>query len=263
VHRILSLALGAIVVMGAEGCSTPTPGMEHGHVIQPQTTEGPFCDRHPFGEVKSGDVQNMMELKSAEPIAFAADDHAYDAGKLLVINHPLESLPPEVARIRRGLIKRFTGQFVRDGFYTWSAVDLERLVAVSIERRVFDFRAHQTRPVTDPVFTRTEQLAFARKWTDGKRIEVEVIKVFPISMPEAQLFVCAANPVWADKRSRRDDYDSDENVQMSDGATDVFLIDRRQARDVAYKYTKTVLLSPNLGNVLGSMWRHAPQGPEW
>jgi hypothetical protein len=248
---------------GAAGCSTPAPGTEHGHVIQPKTTDGPFCERRSFGEVKAGDVQSMMELKSGEPIPFASDDHPYDAGKLLVVSHPLETLPPEVARVRRGVVKRFTGQVVRDGLYTWAAVDLERLVAVSIERRVFDARAHQTRPVADPVFTRSEQLVFGRKWTDGKRIEIEVVKVFPISMPEAQLFVCASNPMWADKRPQADQDDSDDSATMTDGVTDLFLIDRRQAQDVAYKYTKTVLLSPNLGNVLGSIWRHAPQGPEW
>ena len=254
--------LTAMVALGLTACaSPPEPGREHGHLIQPKTTEGPFCEHHPFGEVKAGDVQSLTELKASEPIPFASDDHPYDAGKLLVLSHPLEPLPPEVGRIRRGLIKRFTGKFTRDGMFAWSAIDLERLVAVSVERRVFDLRSHQSRAVADPVFTQTEQLSFARKWRDGGRVEVEVIKVFPISMLEAQVFVCASNPLWADKNPAED---ADEDTgELTDGVTDVFLVDRRQSQDVAYKYNKPVLLSPNIANILGSIWQHAPRGPDW
>lgn len=250
-----------VLALAMAGCSsTPQPGMEHGHLIQPQTTEGPFCSQHPYGEIKGGDVQYVTELKASEPIPFAADDHPYDAGKLLVLNHPLEALPPEIARIRRGIVKRFTGEFTRDGTYAWTALDLERLVAVSVERRVFDLRAHQSRQVADPVFPRIEQLAFARKWTDGHRVEVEVIEVFPISMVEAEMFVCAANPLWADKKPLPE---IDDGGEISDGVTDVFLLDRRQAKDVAYKYSKTVYLNDNLANILGGIWQHAPRGPDW
>jgi len=53
-------ALTAMVALGVVACaSTPQPGMEHGHLIQPQTTEGPFCEHHPFGEIKAGDVQSL------------------------------------------------------------------------------------------------------------------------------------------------------------------------------------------------------------
>src|SRR2546421_410440 len=97
-------ALTAMVALGVIACAaTPQPGMEHGHLIQPKISEGPFCERH-----------------------------------------PVESLPPEVARVRRVLVKRFTGKFTRDGVFAWTAIDLERLVAVSIERRVFDPRAHHS-----------------------------------------------------------------------------------------------------------------------
>jgi hypothetical protein len=254
------LGMAALLATSLAGCASQSqPGMEHGHLIQPKTTQGPFCEHHPFGEIKGGDIESLTELKASEPIPFAADDHPYDAGKLIVLNHRLDALPPEIARIRRGIVKRFTGKFIRDGESGWSALDLERLLAVSIERRVYDLRAHQSRPVADPVFTRTEQLSFARKWTDGQRVEVEVIKVFPISLAEAELFVCAANPLWADKRPLPE---LDEDA-MSPGVTDVFLLDYRLEQGVAYKYSKTVLLSANVANILGSIWQHAPQGPDW
>jgi hypothetical protein len=235
--------------------------MQHGHLVQPATTEGPLCGHHPFAELKGGEVQRSVTLKSAEPVAIAADDHPSDAGKLLVLNHPLEPLPPEIARIRRGIVKRFTGKFIRDGVVTWAGLDLERLVAVSVERRVFDLRAHQSREVPDPVFNQTEQLSFARKWTDGQRNEVEVVTVFPITLVEAQFFVCAANPLWADKKPLPEE--EDVSGEMSEGVTDVFLLDRRQEQDVSYKYTKIVYLTPNLAEVLGGIWQHAPKGPTW
>ena len=255
-------AAAALVLITATlcGCSSPQrPGEAHGHLIQPPTTDGPFCERHPLGEVKSGDIQHSVTPLSSEPVAMAADDHPSDAGKLLDLDHPLEPLPPEISRIRRGVVKRFTGKFVRDGEMGWSGLDLERLVAVSVERRVFDFRSHQSRPVADPVFSRVEQLSFARKWANGQRTEVEVVKVFPITLPEAQLVVCASNPSWADKNPLSDE----EPDEMAEGTTDVFLLDRRQTQGLVYKYTKPIDMSPNLALVLGSIWQHAPQGPSW
>ena len=259
VRALLATLVGVSTVLSGCG-SPPRPGEHKGHLIQPPTTEGPFCAQHPFGDVKSGEMQHSVGQASAEPVAIASDDHPSDAGKLLVLSHPLDPLPLEVARIRRGLVKRFTGKFIKDGVTAWSAIDLERLVAVSIERRVFDFRTHQSRPIPDPVFSQAEQLDFARKWTDGQRTEVEVVKVFPITVVEAQLFVCAANPVWADKSPLPEDDGTDE---MSPGVTDVFLLDRRQAQDLAYKYIKPIDMSENLAGVLGSIWAHAPRGPEW
>ena len=258
VHAVLAALLAATALLS--GCSSPQrPGEKKGHLIQPPTTEGPFCAERPFGDVKSGEIEHSMAQASTEPMAIASDDHPSDAGKLLVLNHRLEPLPLEVARIRRGMVKRFTGKFIKDGVTAWSAIDLERLVAVSVERHVFDFRTHQSRPIDDPIFSQVEHLDFARKWSDGQRTEVEVVKVFPITLVEAQLFVCAANPSWANKNPLGED-DTDD---MSDGITDVFLLDRRQAQDLSYKYIKPIDMTENLASVLGSIWAHAPRGPAW
>jgi hypothetical protein len=72
-------------------------------------------------------MQHSVAQASTEPVAIASDDHPSDAGKLIVLNHPLEPLPLEVSRIRRGMVKRFTGKFIKDGVTAWSAIDLERL----------------------------------------------------------------------------------------------------------------------------------------
>lgn len=256
----LTLATCLTTIAALSGCSsTPTPGMEHGRLIQPQTTEGPFCERHSFGEVKRGEIQHTAERTANEPVPIASDDHPSDASKVLILNHPLDPLPIEIARIRRGVVKRFTGKFLREGEVGWAGIDLERLVAVSVERRVYDLRAHLSRPVADPVFSQIEQLSFARKWTDGRRVEVEVVKVAPITLPEAQLVVCASNPLWADKAPLPDE----ETTDMSDGIIDVFLLDHRQAQDLSYKYTKSIYLSESLANILGGIWAHEPQGPAW
>src|ERR1700748_3872310 len=56
-------ALAALLAAAASlsGCgSPPRPGEAHGHLIQPPTTQGPLCEKHPFGEVKSGDVQHAV-----------------------------------------------------------------------------------------------------------------------------------------------------------------------------------------------------------
>ncbi len=257
-----ALAAGLLASGLLYGCAaTSEPGTERGYMAQPSAAAGPFCGPHSYGENKGGEVERTVTLKSAEPIAIAADDHPSDAGKLLVLNHPLDPLPPEIARIRRGVVKRFTGKFTKDGLVAWSGLDLERLLAVSVERRVFDLRAHQSRAVPDPVFRQVEQLSFARKWTDGQRIELEVVEVFPITLVEAQLFVCAANPVWADKKPLPEQ--EDLAGEMSDGVTDVFLLDRREEQDVSYKYTKPVYMTQGMAAVLGGIWQHAPQGPAW
>jgi hypothetical protein len=255
-----ALAALLVVVASLSGCSSPQrPGEAHGHLIQPPTKQGPLCADHALGDVKSGGVQHAVAPSASEPIAFAADDHPTDAGKLLVLDHQLDPLPLEIARIRRGMVKRFTGRFIRDGLTAWSALDLDRLVAVSVERRVFDFRTHQSRVVADPVFERIEQLSFARKWSDSQRTEVEVVNVFPITLVEAQLFVCAANPVWADKNPLGED----ETDDLSDGVTDVFLLDRRVTQGLTYTYSKPIDMSENLAGILGSIWQHSPRGPKW
>jgi hypothetical protein len=259
---LLKAARIILAATALSGCAaTSEPGAQHGRVAQPATAQGPFCSHHPFGESKAGEVERAVTLKSAEPVPIAADDHPSDAGKLLVLDHQLDPLPAEIARIRRGIVKRFTGKFIKDGTVAWSGLDLERLVAVSVERRVFDIRAHLSRQVPDPVFRQTEQLAFARKWTDGHRVEVEIVEVFPITLVEAQLFVCAANPVWADKKPLPDE--EDPSGEMSAGVTDVFLLDRREEQDVSYKYSKPIYMTQNLAAVLGGIWQHAPQGPTW
>jgi hypothetical protein len=257
-HAPLAALLFATAALSGCG-SMSRPGEVHGHLIQPPTNDGPFCGQRPFGEVKGGGVQHSVAPSASEPIAIASDDHPSDAGKLLVLDHPLDPLPLEITRVRRGVVQRFTGRFIKDGLTGWSALDLDRLVAISVERRVFDFRTHQSRPVADPVFAQVEQLSFARKWSDAQRTEIEVVKVFPITLVEAQLFVCAANPVWADKHLLAE-VEADE---MADGATDVFLLDHRVTQGLAYTYNKPVDMTEDLAGILGSIWQHAPRGPAW
>ncbi len=256
--RALPVALVTALLAFSSGCSsTGESGLQHGD----RAAQGPFCSHRSFGEVKAGELEKVVSAKASEPDTLATEDHPSDAGKVLVLSHPLDALPPEIARIRRGLVKRFTGRFIKDGQVSWSGLDLDRLVAVSVERRVFDIRAHQSRPVPDPVFGQPEQLSFARKWSDGNRTEVEVIDVFPIMLVEAQLFVCAANPAWANKKPLPDE--EDPSGQMSAGVTDVFLLDYRQQQGVSYRYSKPIEMTEKLASILAAIWQHAPQGPAW
>ncbi|MDB6090621.1 MAG: hypothetical protein JWN85_3405 [Gammaproteobacteria bacterium] len=217
------------------------------------------CSRHPYGEVKNGLVEKSQLPADVPSASAAAGGNVAVAGKVLVQSRPLDALPPEIARIQRGLVKRFVGKFVKDGMQTWSGVDLDRLRAVSVERRVFDRRAHLPRPVADPEFSPREQSSFARKWSEPERTEVEVVSSFPISLAEAQAFVCAANPDWAAKGPIPDE-DPDD---LTEGATDFFLLDRRREQDVAYRYAKPLLPGPGLAVALGTIWQHAPVSPAW
>jgi hypothetical protein len=217
------------------------------------------CSHHPYGEVKNGTVSKSVIATDAESAATGAGADVSDAGKILLQNRPLDALPPEIARIQKGMVKRFVGRFVNDGLLTWSGVDLDRRVAIAIERRVFDRRAHRPRQVSDPQFSRQRGATFARKWSEAGRTEVEVVSIFPISPVEAQAFVCAANPPWASKAALPDQ-DPDE---MADGDTDFFLLDRQAEQGVSYRYTKTIPLGEGLAVVLGLIWQHAPAGPAW
>ena len=87
----------------------------------------------------------------------------------------------------------------------------------------------------------------------------EVIKVFPVTLVEAQLVVCAANPSWADKNPLAED----EPDAMAQGVVDAFLLDRRETQGVVYKYDKPIDMSENMAIILGSVWQHAPRGPSW
>jgi hypothetical protein len=217
------------------------------------------CSRHAYGEVKNGLVEKSQLAADVPSPAAATGGNVAVAGRVLVQSQPLDALPPEIARIQRGLVKRFVGKFVKDGMQSWSGVDLDRLLAVSVERRVFDRRAHLPRPVADPEFPPREQSAFARKWSEPERTEVEVVSSFPISLAEAQAFVCAANREWAAKGPIPDE-DPDD---LAHGATDFFLLDRRREQDVSYRYAKVLLPGQDLAVALGTIWQHAPASPAW
>jgi len=263
--RALGVALASLLfftnfLCGCAGTPVKQAGPAGAHGAQASTAEKKVpCSRHPYGEVKNGVVDRSLITAEAESAAPAAGANVSDAGKILIQTRPLEALPPEIARIQRGFAKRFVGKFVKDGLLTWSGVDLDRRVAVAIERRVFDRRAHQPRPVADPQFSRQGEPTFARKWSEEGRTEVEVVSVFPISSVEAQAFLCAANPEWAAKGALPDQ----DPEEMAQGDTDFFLIDRRTEQDVSYRYTKTVELGEGLAVVLGLIWQHAPVGPAW
>jgi hypothetical protein len=239
------------------GCAG-TPAHPPGSKGAPPSRKEPICAHHSYGDVKNGAVEKSRVAPGAESIT-AGDAKASDAGKILVQTQPLEALPPEIARIQRGMVKRFVGKFINDGQMSWSGVDLDRLMAVTVERRVFDRRAHQPRPVSDPRLSAQDESTFARKWSDAERTEVEVVSTFPINPAEALAFVCAANSEWADKNPLPND-DSDA---MADGATDFFLLDQRQDQDFPYRYTKSVELGEALAILLGQIWARAPGPPEW
>jgi hypothetical protein len=253
---LASLLFVTRFLYGCAGVPANSPGSRGNREAEASNATGPICAHHSYGEVKNGAV----EKSRAPGVGSAATETIEsDAGKILVQSQPLDPLPPEIARIQRGVVKRFVGKFVNDGQTSWSGVDLDRLLGVTVERRVFDMSAHQPRPVSDPRFSQRGDQSFARKWSEAGRTEVEVISTFAIDPAEAQVFVCAANPEWADKNPLPDD-DSD---QLAQGATDYFLLDHRQEQGNSYGYTKAVALEEPLAIVLGQIWIRAPGAAVW
>jgi hypothetical protein len=262
--RARGVALASLVFCtnflgGCAGSPEKQPVSTGAREAEASTDMEVYCSHHPYAEVKNGIVDKSALAADAESAAPAAGANVSDAGKILLQPRPLDALPPEIARIQKGMVKRFVGKFVNDGLLTWSGVDLDRRVAIAIERRVFDRRAHRPRQVSDPQFSRQRGSTFARKWSEAGRTEVEVVSIFPISSVEAQAFVCAANPPWAAKGALPA-RDADE---MAEGDTDFFLLDRRPEQGVSYRYTKTIELGEGLAVVLGLIWQHAPVGPAW
>lgn len=117
------------------------------------------------------------------------------APRLQMSSGPLQS-PPEIERVARGFVVHWVGGFINDGYETWSAIDLDRGLVVSIDRRVYDKRAIQTQPFGDPVFSPNDPYSYARKWTSQDRTEAEVVSISELEPDDARAFVCLANAEW-------------------------------------------------------------------
>lgn len=159
----------------------------------------PHCGADPYGAKKTDARVGTL------PMAPPQDPIDYRAGVILIVDHPLGE-PREIASVRRGLTFYFAGAFVNDGLKSWQAVDLEKKIVISVQRRIFDKRAH-TRSFGDPTFpayvsNMTPPPIYARKWSDAQRTEEEVITINNL-MPDAEeAILCISNLAWGTPRIR-------------------------------------------------------------
>jgi len=155
----------------------------------------PHCGNSGYGTTKVG----AREVASPASISVVpVGDFGSDG--ILIMDHPL-GVPPEIARVRRGITSQFVGAFINDGLENWDAVDLDRKVTISVQRRIFDKRAEFTKQFGDPVFPdfalkSMPRFIFGRKWASDQRTEEEVVVIEPLTSAAAEAVVCTANAVW-------------------------------------------------------------------
>ncbi len=176
-------------------------------------TSSPHCGADPYSGEKTD--ARAVTLPPTPPPA-SVD---YGANGILIVDKPLGE-PPEIVRIRRGLTSHFVGGFVNDGLESWQAVDLDKKISISVQRRVFDKHAKLTRLFGDPVFPdfvskMTPRPIYARKWSSDQRTEEEVVNISTLKPDAEEAFVCAANPIWVRPRIKSGAYPMPSDTLIS------------------------------------------------
>jgi hypothetical protein len=153
------------------------------------------CFNQGYAMNKSGDAASEAVVGDD---AAAGDDLPQNDGKILQRAQPLMP-PPEIKRIRRGYVSHFVGEFRNNGMESWTAVDLDRGIAVSVQRRVHDKRVEQSRAAAEPKFGVHGAFghSFARKFVGDGRSEVETVATERMDKLTLEAFTCVANAAWA------------------------------------------------------------------
>jgi hypothetical protein len=200
-------------------------------------------------------AQGANATRSADTDDIDSDDIDSKDGRILQEAAPLPE-PPEIARVQRGLASRFVGLFINDGLEGWSAIDLDRSMLISVQRRIYDVRAKRSHPFADPKFPAERHLghSFARKFSSKDRIELEVVSTVEIDPQAMQAFICVANASWAAAAT--------ELPAISDGSQDTVLLDVESNGGKTTYFSKSVSFGGPLGFVFGAMAKYLP-APSW
>jgi hypothetical protein len=108
----------------------------------------------------------------------------------------LASLPPELSRIRRGALEWWLGAFINDGLSGYSGIDLDRKLAVNIERRTRAARAAAPLAIAALSFAEYDPTTFARAFSSEQFEQMEVVSTRRLDDAQLAAFVCIANEVW-------------------------------------------------------------------
>jgi hypothetical protein len=193
-------------------------------------------------------------IKTPTPAVDSSDIDAKD-GLILQQTTPL-SEPSEIAHVQRGLVQHFEGTFINDGLESWSAIDLDRNILISVRRRIYDVRARRTHPFADPAFPAERHVghSFARKFSSAQRTELEVVAAVSIDAPAIEAFICVANANWAAAAAQPPD--------PSDGFEDTRLLDVDSSGGITTHFRKSVNFEGPLWFLFSAMARDLPL-PSW
>jgi hypothetical protein len=111
----------------------------------------------------------------------------------------LPSLPPELLHVQRGATQSWVGGFINDGLSSFTAIDLDRNVAISISRRTRALRPGDSAPLAKwpaPSFARYDTTSFVRSYSGERMEEMEVVTTAELEYGQREAFVCIANALW-------------------------------------------------------------------
>jgi TonB family protein len=225
---------------------------------QVQGSITPSCYGTPFGAQKA-DSAKAFEFPATEtpapPHPPMPPEGEAAKKRIRIQAMPLESPPPEIARIKRGYISQFIGGFINDGLASWFGVDLDRMEVISVQRHIYDRRATLTKPFIDPSFQAWDDRSFVRKWSDKDRTEMEAVLLGVLDGPDANAFICIANKIW-----ERDSPSADEIPSQSDTiSSSSMLVDTTIASGKTFQSSVTVLPQGPLEAVIKAVGASLPQ----
>jgi hypothetical protein len=153
------------------------------------------------------------------------------------------------------MMAHFVGASINDGIVTWDALDLDRMEAISIRRRIYDKRAKLTKPFGEPSFPDWDKRSFVRKWSDEQRTEMEIVSRWRLDFDQAEAFVCVANGAWSASLQ-----DKKQGSMITDAFADArFLFDRRNEGSAIFIYERGYSRGGPLDVVSHEIFTSAPK----
>jgi hypothetical protein len=156
-----------------------------------QQTLDTSCYGTPFGANKVGASAVKIQPK-------ASSNQANDERPGAIVDgvQPVPGNPPEVERITRGYKSGFVSAHPgANPSAVWFGIDLNRGAAYLVRR--FSFEGPDASKSAEE-FLRLKGLSWARKWKEGSRIQLDVVRYLPANVGATNFggFICSANALW-------------------------------------------------------------------
>jgi len=157
-----------------------------------QQTLDTSCYGTPFGANKVGASAVKLQTKASN-----SQRDVDRPGVTVDTRQPLLATPPEVARITRGYRSGFVSAHPgANPSAVWFGIDLDRGTAYLVRRYSFE---GPSASISAEEFLRLGGLSWARKWTEGSRVQLDVVRYLPANVGATNFgsFICSANALWA------------------------------------------------------------------